>query len=74
MTTTQNTLWHLCDTLKIGAEYNSSTRDPDATVRAQFKADRAVRGTRAWAVCVAMSMRGIAPPDEDCARAISVLS
>lgn len=74
MTTTQQTLWNLANTIGIGAEYNTSTRNPDAAIRAQFKADRSVRGTRAWAVCVAMSLRGTMPSDEDCALAIETLS
>ena len=74
LTTTQAALWQLGDSLGLSAAYTATTRSPDDAIRAQFKTDRGIRGTRPWAICVAMSLRGSLPPDADCAEAILILT
>ena len=50
------TLWNLADSAGVGALYMEATRNPDKAVRDQFKVDREIRGTRAWAICSCMAL------------------
>ena len=47
-------LWKVGNTKAFGDEYLSGTR---GATREQFKADREIVGTRAWAICQIMRMR-----------------
>jgi hypothetical protein len=49
-------LWKLADSLRIGAQYTEATRNPDPSIRAAFKADKEVVGTKAWAICQCMKL------------------
>ena len=63
-------LWKLAESLRIGAQYTEATRNADPAVRAAFKADREIAGTKAWGICKCMGL-ATANFSEDEAAAIT---
>ena len=66
LTSAMSLLWKKADTLQVGRLYSAATRSADPTVRQQFKADRDVVGTKAWAICCCMSLANADYTDEEC--------
>jgi hypothetical protein len=62
----QASLWNDADRAGVAQMYRDGTRGQDLEVRAAFKHDMAITGTRAWAVCQCMSFRSMNFSDEDC--------
>jgi hypothetical protein len=73
ITTNQAALIALANSLNIGDEYTRLSRNPDAAVRAEFKAQREIPGTYAWAVFKCGSIMNRTVCDEECAALTAAL-
>ena len=74
MTQKMTSLWNRANELGIGAEYNRLSRNPDVTARANFKAEREVIGTRAWAICKCMGLQTANYDDATCNAILAALN
>jgi hypothetical protein len=77
-TTTQMTekmaqLWNAANAANVGAEHTRLSRNPDATVRAAYKAEREITGTRAWAIFKCGSLATSNHDDSTCDALIAAL-
>ena len=73
-TTNQINLINLANSMKLGAEYTRLSRNPDDAVRAEFKAQREIPGTYAWAVVKCQGIMNRTVSDEECAAITAALA
>lgn len=74
MSPAMTALWDQANAMKIGNLYSSLTRNPDASIRSTFKAEREVEGTRAWAICKCGSLATANYSDSECAAISAALN
>jgi len=74
LTPAMSTLWNQANTMKTTALYTSLTRNPDDSIRAAFKAEKEIEGTRAWAICKCMGLATANYSDSECAAISAALN
>lgn len=66
LTSAMSRLWKQSESLHVGRLYSEATRNTDPTVRQQFKTDREIAGTKAWAICRCMGLVNANYSDDEC--------
>ncbi|MBA4274824.1 MAG: hypothetical protein C0436_04125 [Alphaproteobacteria bacterium] len=74
MSPAMTSLWNQANAMKVGALYTSLTRNPDDSIRATFRAEREIEGTRAWAICKCGCLTHANYSDSECAAISAALN
>jgi len=74
MSPAMSALWNQATSMKVGNLYSSLTRNPDASVRAAFKIEREIEGTKAWAIFKCGCLGHANYSDSECAAISAALN